>query len=78
MKEKASPATVVVALVVVALIVGGLWYKFLGPGSQPPASSETTPTTEQTGEPTLNPNVPPKGTTGEGLRGGTAGEPVGR
>lgn len=73
MKKQASPSTVVVAIVIVALIIGGLWYKFLGPGSQPPAAPETAPNpAEQAGEPKLDPKAPG----GEGVASGVAGEPV--
>ncbi len=43
MSKQASPVTVIVALVVLVLVIGGLWYKFLGPASQPPAPPETIP-----------------------------------
>ncbi|MCS6861498.1 MAG: hypothetical protein NZT92_14405 [Abditibacteriales bacterium] len=35
MKQSASPAAIIAAVIVLVLIVGGLWYKFLGPGSNP-------------------------------------------
>jgi hypothetical protein len=50
MNKPASPVAVIVAIVVAVLVVGGLYYKFLGPGSHLPAPPETIPgATGQTG-----------------------------
>jgi hypothetical protein len=58
--KQASPAIIAVAVVVVLLLLGGVWYKTLGPGSQPAAS---------TAQP--DPNMPPQGPMG-GPPGGMA------
>jgi len=35
-QQKASPMAIVVAVVILILIIGGLWWKFLGPGAKKP------------------------------------------
>ncbi len=79
MDKKASPATVIVAILVAVFVVGGLWYKFLGPGSQPPTPPETIPgATGQTSEAAsaLTPAGQPKSAPeGAGAMGATSGTP---
>jgi hypothetical protein len=47
--KQASPAVIAVAVIIALLVIGGIWYKTLGPGSQPAGVTD------------LNPGAPPEG-----------------
>jgi hypothetical protein len=64
--KQASPAVIAVAVIIALLVIGGIWYKTLGPGSQPAGVTD------------LNPGAPPEGAGPGGMPpGGAPGMPPG-
>jgi len=63
--KQVSPAVIAIVVVIVLLVLGGVWYKTMGPGSAPSATATQ-----------LDPSTPPQGPMG-GPAGGGAMPPGG-